>query len=291
MSLGIPQFIPRTPDNFLDWETYAKWGPLQEQQAGHWIKIHAEQPVKEDQLFQTTVWTEDHYEVPAILTVLYVALVFGIKHLMKDRNPFHLKTPLAIWNWILTAFSVMGSIVVGQSLFTEWIFGNGIIWELCTPFNEHSNMWVMLFIYSKVPELLDTIFIVLRKKELIFLHWYHHIVTMWFCWFAWARRLECGGGFALMNLMVHSIMYCYYACSAMDLYWPNWARQSVTTLQLSQMVFGLAILGTAWVNCPFDAPLLLGGIAMYFSYFILFAQLFYQLYFVPKKSGAKPKGE
>lgn len=39
-----------------------------------------------------------------------------------------------------------------------------------------------------------------------------------------------------MNLIVHSIMYFYYACSALNIYWPGWARQSVTTLQLSQMV-------------------------------------------------------
>eukprot|EP00959_Pyramimonas_sp_CCMP1952_P446462 9347841-Pyramimonas_sp.AAC.2 len=40
--------------------------------------------------------------------------------------------------------------------------------------NGPSGLWVGLFIYSKIPELLDTVFLVLQKKRVIFLAWFHH---------------------------------------------------------------------------------------------------------------------
>ena len=51
------------------------------------------------------------------------------------------------------------------------------------PNSSVSSLWTYLFTMSKVPELMDTVFIVLRKQPLIFLHWYHHITVLIFTWF------------------------------------------------------------------------------------------------------------
>ena len=58
--------------------------------------------------------------------------------------------------------------------------------------NGPTGLWVMLFIFSKIPELIDTAFIVLRKKPLIFLHWYHHITVLLFCWSSYSSVAGSG---------------------------------------------------------------------------------------------------
>merc|ERR1712127_1141715 len=49
-------------------------------------------------------------------------------------------------------------------------------------------LWTILFVLSKFAELWDTFFIVVHKKPLIFLHWYHHITVLLYCWVAWQEK-------------------------------------------------------------------------------------------------------
>ena len=45
-----------------------------------------------------------------------------------------------------------------------------------------ASFWACAFALSKVAELGDTFFVVMRKKPLIFLHWYHHAVVLVYSW-------------------------------------------------------------------------------------------------------------
>eukprot|EP00494_Astrolonche_serrata_P001183 UN01189 len=42
-----------------------------------------------------------------------------------------------------------------------------------------------VFVLSKIFELFDTIWLLLKKKDIAFLHWYHHISVFIFCWHSW----------------------------------------------------------------------------------------------------------
>ncbi len=75
-----------------------------------------------------------------------------------------------------------------------------------------------IFIYSKIPELLDTIFMVLRNKKVIFLHWFHHATVLLYCWHAFHTSIASGIWFASMNYCVHSIMYMYFFLAAAGYY-------------------------------------------------------------------------
>ena len=76
-------------------------------------------------------------------------------------------------------------------------------------------LWTWLFVLSKLPELVDTVFIVLRKQKLIFLHWYHHITVLIYCWYSFSQYTAPARWFVVMNFIVHSIMYTYYAFKAL----------------------------------------------------------------------------
>lgn len=139
---------------------------------------------------------------------------------------------------------------------------------------------------SKLPELGDTIFIVLRKQPLIFLHWYHHITVLMYSWFSYTEYTASARWFVVMNYNVHSLMYTYYALRALRYSPPRFISMVITALQLSQMVVGCAI--NIWAHgflqqaghaaCNISPTNIKLSIAMYASYFILFARFFYKTY-------------
>jgi len=80
---------------------------------------------------------------------------------------------------------------------------------------EYDNTYLLLWIYylSKYYELIDTLIIVLKNGDLIFLHYYHHaiIIPVTWAWVVFQMRFGIIG--LLVNTGVHVIMYSYYAAS------------------------------------------------------------------------------
>lgn len=150
-----------------------------------------------------------------------------------------------------------------------------------------SGFWTWLFVLSKLPELGDTLFIVLRKQPLIFLHWYHHITVLIYSWFSYTEYTSSARWFIVMNYCVHSVMYSYYALKAARYNPPRFISMIITTLQLLQMVTGCAI--NVWAHgylkthgsqaCHISPNNIKLSLLMYSSYFVLFARFFYKTYF------------
>lgn len=149
---------------------------------------------------------------------------------------------------------------------------------------------------SKLPELLDTLFIVLRKQELIFLHWYHHATVLVYCWYSYKDYNASGRWFVTMNYFVHSLMYTYYAFRAMRFRIPKWVSQLITCSQLVQMVLGCYVNYEAvrvmrdepWVRCRNSMGSIASGSVMYATYFVLFFDFFVRAYVV---KGGRKRGE
>lgn len=90
-------------------------------------------------------------------------------------------------------------------------------------FGAEAGFWVCLFIFSKYLELIDTVFLVMRKRKVRFLHWYHHFSVLLYCWHAYTWEMPTGLYFAAMNYTVHAVMYFYYFLSGVLKKPPDWA--------------------------------------------------------------------
>ncbi|RYH12715.1 elongation of very long chain fatty acids protein [archaeon] len=158
-----------------------------------------------------------------------------------------------------------------------------------------TGLWVFLFIYSKIPELIDTVFIVLRKKPLIFLHWYHHVTVLLFCWSAYSTIAGSGLYFVAMNYSVHALMYGYYCLQALNVCPKSFPAILITLSQIAQMFIGTGVCISGWYyvlsghTCYNEFSNLIAGALMYGSYLYLFVDFALRRYAGPKskKVGVK----
>ena len=223
---------------------------------------------------------------------------------MQDKKPAGdtNRAILAAWNFLLSTFSFMGMARTVPHLLHN-VFNKTIEENVCG--QAHSDwgsmatgFWVQLFIYSKVIELGDTFFLVARKKKVMFLHWFHHVTVLLYCWYAYAYETSQAQYFVAMNFSVHGVMYGYYCLMALKLpsFIPSFA---ITVSQISQMVVGTLVQVFAFYyqftatdpsSCNVHLPSTLGGLAMYAWYFLLFFQFALDRYFFkPRAAKAKAK--
>ena len=241
-------------------------------------------------------YISQHWTDTYAFSAIYVLIVFGGKFLMKDRPKYDLRLLLALWSGILAIFSIFGAIRTIPELVTS-ISHHSLQYSVCIPtyFKGVTSFWAMMFTVSKVYELGDTVFIVLRKQKLIFLHWYHHITVMIYVWYSYVEHTAPGRWFMVMNYVVHSVMYTYYCLRALQFKLPQFVNMVITSMQLLQMIIGVSI--NIWIHqiklrgefCQQSADNWKYSTVMYFSYFVLFAHFFYTTYIMPKPVEAKKK--
>ncbi|KAL4240941.1 hypothetical protein ACF0H5_001724 [Mactra antiquata] len=238
-------------------------------------------------------YMHQHWSDSIVYSAVYLIVVFGCQVYMNNRRRFELRPYLAFWSGLLAIFSIIGTIRTVPEL----------IWSLNTHGFEYSccnssymgqgkvtSFWTYLFVLSKVLELGDTIFIVLRKQPLIFLHWYHHITVLMYVWYSYPERIASGRWFMVMNYTVHSLMYTYYALRAMKYQFPKWVNMFITSLQLMQMIGGIVVNVTAYYalrdgrECQHSYKNIKYCLIMYFSYLVLFSHFFYTTYIVRRSA-------
>ncbi|XP_063968855.1 very long chain fatty acid elongase 6-like [Lytechinus pictus] len=231
-------------------------------------------------------WFENNWTLSFTSCAVYIVVIFGLQAWMQNRPRYNLQFALTAWSFMLAIFSWLCAVrLVTDCFFFVRTYG----WKasMCDPvfYKGVSGFWCWLFVLSKLPELGDTVFIVLRKQRLIFLHWYHHITVLLYSWYSYAHYIAPGRYFILINSCVHAIMYSYYTVRAAKLMRiPSWVNISITTIQILQMVVGCYVNIYAYKMIKKGEPCstthdnIKYASLMYLSYFMLFAHFFYNTY-------------
>ncbi|KAG8132268.1 hypothetical protein E2320_010129 [Naja naja] len=229
-----------------------------------------------------------------LLGYAYFVLSLGPR-LMANRKPLNLKKFMILYNSFLMALSIY---IVYEFLMSGWL--NGYTWR-CDPVDTSQDPRALrfliqplvkmvrvawIFIFSKVIELMDTVIFILRKKneQVTFLHVFHHSVLPWSWW--WGVKFGPGGMgsfHAMVNCMVHVVMYFYYALSAAGPAFQKylWWKKHITAIQLLQFVLVSIHISQYYFipDCKYQFPIFIHLIWIYgVIFFLLFSNFWYQSY-------------
>ncbi|XP_022112033.1 elongation of very long chain fatty acids protein 4-like isoform X2 [Acanthaster planci] len=226
----------------------------------------------------------------ACIVISYLLVVWLGPKAMADRKPLQLKPILVGYNFFLVGLSIY---MFYEFRVTSWKanYSYG-----CQPV-DYSNSELGLrmarvcwwYFFSKVIEVMDTIFFILRKKnnQITFLHVYHHS-SMMINWYLGVKLVAGGQSFflAMINSFVHIIMYSYYGLAALG---PGmqkylWWKRYMTQLQLVQFFAVIIHTGySIYADCDFPMGFNYAVFLYCISLVVLFLNFYLKAYTTKKE--------
>ncbi|KAG8780902.1 hypothetical protein FRC19_011048 [Serendipita sp. 401] len=231
----------------------------------------------------------------ASVTALYLGTIFGIRELLKNGQPKKLNTLFQLHNILLTAGSGLLLALILEEMVPYW-WKHGFFAAICGKgaWTENLEFYYLINYYFKYWELVDTVFLALKKKPLTFLHVFHHAATAALCYTQLDGKTSVQWVVISLNLGVHVLMYYYYYATAGGA--KIWWKKYITTMQISQFVIDICVVYFATYShfaykhgmptvgdCQGAESAALYGCALLTFYLILFIDFYRRTY------DAKPK--
>lgn len=224
--------------------------------------------------------------------VLYLMMVRQGPKMMEQRKPFQVQGAMVLYNLAVMALSVY---ITFEKLISAVQSSYSL---MCQPvdYSDDPRALRMLnacywYFISKIIELLDTFFFIVRKKErqITFLHVYHHAIMLLHTW--WFVKFVPGGQtfvLGFLNSFVHIWMYAYYGLAAMGPHMQKylWWKKYLTKLQLLQFVLtsSHALYNVCFGDCGFPRLFSLSSVIQSAIFFSLFMNFYLQAYKKSKNS-------
>ncbi|KAG0746812.1 hypothetical protein G6F57_002710 [Rhizopus arrhizus] len=232
--------------------------------------------------------------------ITYFVVIFGGQFLLQNASPMKCKTLNQIHNLFLTVISFVLLVLTIEQLFPK-LFRHGLYYTICSEqaWTQELELLYYLNYLVKYYELVDTVFLVLKKKKLEFLHYFHHSMTMALCYTQLVGRTTVSWVPIVLNLTVHVLMYYYYFRTASGA--KIWWKQYLTTMQIIQFIIDLIVIYTCTYSyyaytynnylpnfgtCAGTESAAAFGCAILTSYLLLFIN-FYRITYKKKHVAAK----
>ncbi|GMR61311.1 hypothetical protein PMAYCL1PPCAC_31506, partial [Pristionchus mayeri] len=233
-------------------------------------------------------WMDDHVIFTFQAVLLYLVTIFSLKYWMKDREPLKLRIPVATWNFSIALLSGVCAWATTPD-FLDILFNKGFSASLCSGrdrlFSGASGRAIFVLLFARLPEFIDTLFIVLRKQPLLFIHYYHHAFTLCFAWFTYSGAWPSSVHGIYVNSLIHTAMYSYYFLTTLNIRPPPIVAKSITIAQILQFAYLLyalihftVITQIFGVPCESDSTALALAWIMDLSYLYLFVDFYVNKY-------------
>ncbi|KAI9497967.1 ELO family [Zychaea mexicana] len=184
--------------------------------------------------------------------VTYLMVIFGGQYILRDSMPLRPKFIFQVHNLLLTLVSLAILLLLIEQLVPQLV-RHGLYWTICS-FDAWTQKHELLYYLNylvKYWELIDTVFLVVKKKKLggdekeradgfKFLHVFHHSMTMVLCYTQLVGRTTVSWVPIVLNLTVHVLMYYYYFRTASGA--KIWWKKYLTTMQIIQFVIDLFVI-------------------------------------------------
>ncbi|XP_015521536.2 elongation of very long chain fatty acids protein isoform X1 [Neodiprion lecontei] len=220
-----------------------------------------------------------------IILAMYLYICTSGRSFMRDKPPYTLRKTMIVHNLIQVFFNIY---LIREGLMAGWLYDYSYS---CQPFVYSESpsdirmaRSVHLYFICKIIQLLDTVFVVLRKKErqLSLFHICYHITAVTYSWIG--VRYMAGGHstfIGLLNCFVLTFVYSYYLLAAIGpkvqkyLVW----KKYLTALQIVRFVIAdLHSIQVFFIDCTVPKSTALGTIVISTTFTYMLASFYVQNY-------------
>jgi fatty acid desaturase len=150
----------------------------------------------------------------AVSPFIYNISLFITNLIFKNKNvvinPKYHNYNMALQSCLLLGFVSYDYYIVKTSYNVSYLDFIQISHKGSITHQRGDNAWILyICMLSKLWEWIDTILLIINKKPVITLHWFHHATITWAFYTGWYTSSVYTVGF--LNNIIHIIMYLYYA--------------------------------------------------------------------------------